>query len=90
MPIRKPSVFVPPGGALGFGSQTLATQTLLRKKRPTKRRKAARKKTPVRKRAVSKRPAKRRASAVKKPARMVKGSAAAKRHMTKLRNMRKR
>ena len=82
---------IPPGGFIGFGQQTMATQALLRKKRTTKKRRA--KKKPARRGArVSatrrKSPAKKRV-ARKKPARLVKGSRAAKAHMAKLRRMRK-
>ena len=79
--------FVPPNGFLGFGQQTTATQALLRrKKRPTKKR--------TRKKVTRRRPATRRKVAAKKRApakraRLVKGSAAAKRYMAKLRRMRK-
>ena len=87
--MAKPIV-VPPGGFVGFGQNTAATQALFggflkgakgssRKKRRTKKRRTARKTTARRK------PTRRRAT--KK--RLVKGSAAAKRHMAKLRRMRK-
>ena len=82
-------IFIPPGGFLGFGQQTQATQALLRKKRAKKKRakKKTAKKRPARRGARTK---KRRATTrKKKTARLVKGSAAAKRHMAKLRRMRK-
>jgi hypothetical protein len=82
---------VPPGGFVSFGQQTPATQarwSLATSKsngarggrRSAKRRKAAAKSAPARRR-------KRRAVA---GARFKKGSPAAKRHMAKLRRMRKR
>lgn len=85
--------FVPPGGYAGFAQQTPAVQTLVsrpstvtRKKSgsaPKRRKKRVAKKAPARKRAV-------RRARSGKPARLVKGSAAAKAHMAKLRKMRKR
>lgn len=82
--------FVPPGGFAGFAQQSPAVQALLQKtgvaRKP--RRKTTRKKA-TRKKATRRAPARRRSTArAKKPARMVKGSAAAKRHMAKLRRMR--
>jgi hypothetical protein len=87
-----PSIFIPPGGFVGFGSQTPATQAVLgpttrssgapgRRKRRKKTNVARRKSAPVRKR---------RRAVRGKASRMVKGSAAAKRHMARLRKMRKR
>ena len=73
----------------GLGDQTVATQALVGKmsKRAPARRKKRAKKTAGKKRAAPKRRA---TSGRKKPARLVKGSAAAKRHMAKLRKMRRR
>lgn len=80
--------FVPGNGFIGFASQTQATQALLRKKRTTKkRRKKVAKKRPSRSGARVAKRTKRKVT--KKPARLVKGSAAARRHMAKLRKMRK-
>jgi len=87
-------MFIPPGGFQGFAQQTPAVQAMVRKS-PT--RKKRRKKKTTRKRATPsslagrtrRKPARRRAAARGKPARLVKGSAAAKRHMAKLRRMRK-
>ena len=83
MPLR-----IPPGGFLGWGNQTVAVQALLQPKRRTTRRKTVRKKA-TRKKATRRRAPARRTTRKKKPARLVKGSAAAKRHMAKLRRMRK-
>ena len=84
-------LFIPPGGFAGAAQQTVAAQMNMgmRKKRSKKRarRTAAATSRTTRKRTTKKRPAKR---AKKKPARLVKGSAAAKRHMAKLRAMKKR
>ena len=82
---------IPPGGFLGAGSQTAAVQHLTNKAMGPKRRRTTKKRT-TKKRTARKRPAKRRASTArkKKPARLVKGSAAAKRHMAKLRRMRRK
>lgn len=91
MPMQK-MPFIPPGGFAGFAQQTAATQALLGTGRgSTTRRKAkpaTRRKKPARRRPAA-RTAKRRATR-KKPARLVKGSLAAKRHMAKLRRMRKK
>lgn len=83
---------IPPGGFIGWGSQTVATQALLSRpakkpRRKTTRRKATtrRKKAPTRRRVTRKR-----TTRAKKPAYMVKGSPAAKRRMAQLRKMRKR
>lgn len=83
------TIFVPPGGFMGFAGQTMAAKALVtKKKRPaTRRKKRVTRKKPVRAR---RRPATRRKVSRKKPARLVKGSAAAKRHMAKLRKMRRR
>jgi hypothetical protein len=82
-------IIVPPGGFAGFGQQTPATQQMFaRAGRKGGQRSAAkrrrRKKTSAR--AAPKRKRARRA----KPARLVKGSAAAKRYMAKIRRKRKR
>lgn len=87
--------FIPPGGFAGFSSQTIAVKQLVgaavkpkrrvtRKKRTTK---PATRRRPITPKA---RPAARRKTTRKKRAHLVKGSAAAKRHMAKLRRMRKR
>jgi len=88
--MQKP--FVPPGGFAGFSAQVPAVQALVQ--RPATRRKK-RKKTTVRKKRATRRtraaPKRRtRTTRSRKPARLVKGSAAAKRHMAKLRKMRGR
>lgn len=98
-------IFIPPGGFQGFAQQTPATQALLRGPRGNAggtRRKAVgsrvrrKKKTGSKRRTAAK---SRRGSTVRKarratgrgkPLRLVKGSAAAKRHMAKLRKMRRR
>lgn len=91
MSVKRP--IVPPGGFAGFSQQTSAVQALFsaairtptrrkttrRKKKTTTRRKKAatsRRRSPVRKKRAGKR--------------LVKGSAAAKRHMAKIRKMRRR
>lgn len=87
---------IPPGGFQGFGQQTPAVQALLRSpatrtRRKTRGKPAGRKKaaSPARRKATRRAAPKRRTSRGKKPY-LVKGSAAAKRHMAKLRKMRKR
>ena len=96
-------IFVPPGGFQGFAAQSIATRSLLQRVVNPRRRKAKpgapRKRVPTRKRIPGgpvtrkRRPAKKRVARRRrsgaKPARLVKGSAAAKRHMAKLRRMRK-
>lgn len=82
-----PSQFVPPNGFAGFAQQTPAVQSLYSRRRggsTRRRRKSATKKA----RGTAKRRV--RAAAKRGAKRMVKGSAAAKRHMAKLRKMRKR
>ena len=83
-------VYVPPNGFVGSASQTMATQMIgaprtapARRKRATKKRAAA----PARKRRTT---ARRATSSSKRPARLVKGSAAAKRYMASIRRKRKR
>lgn len=82
-------------GLNGMNTQTPAVQALLRGKAPTRRRKkTTRRKTrksPRRKTRTKRAAPKRRATRrTKKPAYMVKGSPAAKRHMAKLRRMRRK
>jgi len=80
---------IPPNGFAGFGQQSVATQQLvggaLAKKTRRKRKKVTKKKTTRR---TTRRKAATRKKRGRKPARLVKGSAAAKRHMAKLRRMR--
>ena len=87
---------IPPGGFVGAAQQTPAGRALLesvatpvrRKRKP--RKKTARAKTSTRRRAATARTTRKRVSKKRKPARLVKGSLAAKRHMAKLRRMQKR
>jgi hypothetical protein len=85
------SVFIPPGGFAGFSQQTPATQAVLstvnRSRSAPRGKKRAKKKRVAKRRAAPKRT---RRKATRKASRMVKGSAAAKRHMAKLRKMRRR
>jgi topoisomerase IA-like protein len=75
----------------GLGDQTATTQLLIQKLSKKTRTKARRKKKTTRKKTTRRATAKRRTTRrKKKPARLVKGSAAAKRHMAKLRAMRKK
>lgn len=78
--------FIPPNGLAGFMQQTPAVQALYRKGRTASGGRRRRKKKAA---AAPKRRA-RRAKAKRAGAKFVKGSAAAKRHMAKLRKMRKR
>lgn len=79
--------FVPPNGFAGFAQQTSAVQSLYRKGRGGGSRKRRRKAAAKKVARAGKRRVKR--AAAGKAKRFVKGSAAAKRHMAKLRKMRK-
>lgn len=82
-----------PGGFRAATEQTPAVQALLTGIAPrgrVARKKRATKKRATKKRATRKRAAPRAAKRKAKPARLVKGSAAAKRHMAKLRKMQRR
>lgn len=97
-----PPSFMPPNGFAGLAQQTAAVQSLYSRggartrggRSRSRRRSAARKVANNRRRSYASGP--RSASArsnrrqISKPARMQKGSAAAKRYMAKLRRMRKR
>lgn len=78
--------FMPPNGFAGLAQQTPAVQQLYRKRGSVgggaRRRRRTKSKVSVR--------TKRRASSRSKPMRLVKGSAAAKRYMSKIRRMRKK
>ena len=96
-------IFIPPGGFQGFAEQTIAVKALLgTTARRTKAKSPARtrvtrarpkRRAPV-KRATHRRSGPKLSQGTRRktarPARMVKGSAAAKRHMSKLRKMRRR
>lgn len=82
------AIVVPPGGFAGFAQQTPATQALFQragrkggKRTQSKRRKAAKSAAPKRR--------KKTAAKRGRPARLVKGSAAAKRYMASIRRKRK-
>lgn len=86
--------FIPPGGFQGFAQQSLATQSLLSPRaktraKPTRARRKVAKKRPTRRKAPVKRRV-RTSVRTHKRARLVKGSPAAKRHMAKLRKMRRK
>lgn len=83
------SIIVPPGGFAGFGQQTPATQQLFARagRKGGKRSAATRKR---RKKTAAKSAPRRRRTRAKKPARLVKGSRAAKAYMAKIRRKRKR
>lgn len=82
------SQFIPPNGMAGFAQQTAAVQAIYRGKRGNGGGRRRRKKKAAGVVARGKRKVKRAASS--KAKRFTKGSAAAKRHMAKLRRMRKR
>lgn len=82
-------IIVPPGGFAGFAQQTPATQALFQRAgRVGGKRSAAKRKRAKRKTAKAAAPRRRRKTARK--ARLVKGSAAAKRYMASIRRKRKR
>lgn len=82
------TMFIPPGGVAGFSAQTPAVRALLvNPTRPRRKKRTTKKKTTRRRRKTTAAP-RRRTTRGRKPARLVKGSAAAKRHMAKLRRMR--
>jgi len=76
-------IYIPPNGFVGQGNQTQANQLVgVRSSRTTRKR---------RRKATAKRAApKRRRAKAKRPARLVKGSAAAKRYMASIRRKRRR
>jgi hypothetical protein len=82
-------VIVPPGGFAGFAQMTPASQAMFQRAgaRGGRRSAAKRRRKAVAKRSAPKRRAGKRA---KRPARLVKGSAAAKKYMAKIRRKRKR
>jgi len=86
----KSSLIVPPGGFAGFAQQTPATQALFQRSgRVGGQRSAAKRR---RKRAKTARPAARKTAKRRtaRPARLVKGSAAAKRYMASIRRKRRK
>lgn len=84
------TLIVPPGGFVAFGSQTPATQEMFRRAgRLGGTRSAAKRRRTKKKRAAAP-AARRRRRSTKRPARLVKGSAAAKRYMASIRKRRKR
>lgn len=93
IPVRLP--FIPPNGFAGFAQQTPATVATVM--RPRSKASARRARAGAKKRGMNGSARKKGRAAVRKAsrragqlARMTKGSAAAKRHMAKLRSMRKR
>jgi hypothetical protein len=85
------NVFVPPGGFAGFAAQSPATQAVLRLSGVRAVRSAGRRKKKKRPAAGgTTRKRTRRASTRKGKARLVKGSAAARAYMSKLRKMRRK
>jgi len=80
--------FVPPGGFRGFQDQTIAAQQQIANKIGSVARSASGGGRKRRKKAKPARAVKRRAS--RRGGKFTKGSAAAKRHMAKLRRMRKK
>lgn len=83
------SIIVPPGGFAGFAQQTAATQALFQRagRKGGKRSAAKRKRAKV---ASGTRTKRRKQAKRKRTARLVKGSAAAKRYMASIRKRRKR
>jgi hypothetical protein len=82
-------IVVPPGGFAGFAQQTPATQALFQRAgRPVRSSTRRKRRTKAKRAAAAPRKRTRRAKS-KRPARLVKGSAAAKRYMAKIRRKRK-
>jgi hypothetical protein len=85
-----PNVIVPPGGFAGFAQQTPATQAMFRAAGRRGGVKSARVRRRKRKSAARTTVSRKRRRTKSRPARLVKGSAAAKRYMAKIRRKRKR
>lgn len=85
-----PKIYVPPGGFLAQGGRTIANQLVATPGRSSGTRRRKRRVTRGAKRTVRRAAATRRTKRTSSPARMVKGSAAARRYMAKIRRMRKR
>lgn len=84
------NLIIPPGGFAGFAQQTPATQALFQRAgRNGGLRSAAKRRRKSKKKAAAA-PRRRRRANGKRPARLVKGSAAAKRYMASIRRKRKR
>lgn len=86
------AIYVPPNGFVGAGQQTMAAQLVGSRPGATngprrRKRKSSAKRAPARRRMAK---ASRKANRTKRPARLVKGSAAAKRYMASIRRKRKR
>jgi len=86
------TMIVPPGGFAGFAQQTPATQQLFARagKKGGKRSAATRKRRKTKGKVKASPRRKRKTARAKRPARLVKGSAAAKRYMASIRRKRKR
>lgn len=83
-------LIVPPGGFAGFAQQTPATQALFQRASRGTRSSAPRRKRRTKAKAKAKATTRRRRSTkAKRPARLVKGSRAAKAYMAKIRRKRK-
>lgn len=83
------AIVVPPGGFAGNAQQTGVTQLIFAKAAGSRggRRSASRRR---RKRKTASAPRRRRSSSRRSSSRLVKGSAAAKRHMARIRKMRRK
>lgn len=85
------SIVIPPGGFAGFAQQTAATQALFQRAGRVGGLRSARKRRRKSKaKAKSTRTATKRRKSTRGKRRLVKGSAAAKRYMARIRRMRKR
>jgi hypothetical protein len=85
-------IIVPPGGFAGFAQQTPATQAMFQRAGRTTSTTARRRKrkTAAKKRAKTTRARRRTTARAKRPARLVKGSRAAKAYMAKIRRKRRK
>lgn len=84
------TIIVPPGGFAGFAQQTPAVQAMFQRAGRKGGKRSAAKRRRTKKKAAGATRKRRRASSPRKRARLVKGSAAAKRYMASIRRKRKR
>lgn len=89
---RRMSIVVPPGGFAGFAQQTAATQAMFQRagRKGGKRSAAKRRKTRAPKKRAARAKVAKRTRGSKRKARLVKGSAAAKRYMASIRRKRRK
>lgn len=84
------TLIVPPGGFAGFAQQTAATQAMFQRSGRIGGKRSAAKRRRTKKKAARAAPRRKRKTARGRKARLVKGSAAAKRYMASIRRKRKK